>query len=101
MNAIVVRSPRSLSRPRQFAIVKRTPAAATVLQCVATAVVRGIRGTTALAVRAKDMLVDQPRQARWVYATQVEVPEPPTAVVPAPLAEPRQVKVEKLWDIFD
>jgi hypothetical protein len=100
MNAIVVRSPRSLSRPRQFAIVKRTPVAATVLQGVATALVQGIRGATALAVRAKDALVDQPRQAKWVYATQVEAPEPPP-VAPAPPAEPRQVRVEKFWDIFD
>ncbi len=100
MNAIVVRSPRSLSRPRQLAIVKRTPAVVTVLQGMATAVVRGARGATALAVRAKNAVVDQPRQAKWVYATQVEAPEPPP-VVPAPPAEPRQVKVEKLWDIFD
>ena len=100
MNAIVVRSPRSLSRPRQFAIVKRTPAAATILQGVATAVVRGVRGATALAVRAKDVAVARQRQAKWVYATQVEAPDPPP-VAPALPAEPRQVKVEKFWDIFD
>ena len=100
MKAIVVRSPRSLSRPRQLAIVKRTPAVVTVLQGMATAVVRGARGATALAVRATNAAAAHQRQAKWVYATQVEDPDPPP-VAPALPAEPRQVKVEKFWDIFD
>jgi hypothetical protein len=101
MNAIVVRSPRALAKPRQVEIVKYTPAAAIILKGMVAAVARGVRGATDLAVRAKDAVVTQPRQAKWVYATQVEAPEPPPAVVPVPLAEPRQVKVEKFLNFFD
>ena len=97
MNAIVLRSPRSLAKPRRVEIVKHTPAAATVLQGMATAVVRGFRGATDLAVRAREAAAAPRRQARWVDATEIDRPEPP----PALPAEPRQVKVTKFLDMFD
>jgi len=101
MNAIVLSSPRSLSKPRQYEIVKYTPAAATILTGMAAAAVWCVRGVTTLATRVKDMVTAPRRQARWVASRQVESPEPFSFAVPAPLAEPRQVKVTKFLDIFD
>jgi len=101
MNAIVVRSPRSLSKPRRVEIVKHAPAAATVLQGVATTIVRGFRGTAALAARARDLKTAPSREARWVNARQIEAPKPPPPVAPVLPAEPRQVKVHNFLDMFD
>ena len=92
MNAIVLRSPRSLAKPRRVEIVKHTPAVATVFQGVATAIVGGFQGVTALAVRVRQAFT-APREARWVNARQIDTPQLPPPVVPALPAEPRQVKV--------
>ena len=101
MNAIVLSSPRSLSKPRRVEIIKHTPAAAIVLQGVATTIVRGFKGAAALAVRAREAIAAPPREARWVDAREVDTPQLPPPVAPALPAEPRRVKVEKFWDIFD
>jgi len=101
MHAIVLSSPRSLSKPRPFPMVKSAPAVAAVLKSVATAVVRGFRGATDLAVRVQQAAAAPRPQARWVASRQVESPEPFSFAVPAPLAEPRQVKVTKFLDIWD
>jgi len=100
MNAIVVRSPRTLSKPRRVEIVKPTSAVGTVLQGAATAIVRGFKGGAALATRARD-LAASPREARWVNARQIDAPKPPPPVAPVPPAEPRQVKVHNFLDMFD
>ncbi len=101
MNAIVVRSPRSLAKPRRVEIVKHTPAAAVVLQGVATTLVRGFRGAAALAVRARQAVAAPPREARWVNARQVDTPQLPPPVAPALPAEPRRVKVQNFLEMFD
>lgn len=100
MNTIIVRSPRSLSRPRQRTITRPSPAAA-ILESLALGVVKGVRGATALAVRVQREPVVSRRRARWVDSRQVENPELPAPVAtPAP-AEPSRVQLRKFLDIFD
>jgi hypothetical protein len=101
MNAIVVRSPRSLSKPRRVEIVKHAPAAATVFQGMATAIVRGFEGAAALAVRAGKAAAAPPREARWVEARQIDAPNQYHPVTPALPAQPRRVKVQNFLDMFD
>jgi hypothetical protein len=100
MNAIVVRSPRTLSKPRRVEIVKSTSAVGTVLQGAATAIVRGFKGGATLATRARD-LAAPPREARWVNARQIDAPSQYHPVAPALPPEPRQVKVQNFLDMFD
>jgi len=100
MNAIVVRSPRNLSRPRRVAITGRSPVAA-ILKSLTAAVVRDVHGATTLAVRAQQKPVAPRPQARWLASRQVESPEPPATVAPAAPAESNRIQVRKFWDIFD
>jgi hypothetical protein len=100
MNAIVVRSPRNLSRPRRVAITGRSPVAA-MLKSLAAAVVRDVHGATALADRVPQEPVAPRPQARWVASRQVDSPEPPATVAPAAPVESNRIQVRKFWDIFD
>jgi hypothetical protein len=100
MNNIIVRSPRRLSRPRQYAITRPSPAAA-ILKSLAAAVVQGVHGATALAIHVQQTPTVVRRQTRWVDSRQVENPELPAPVAtPAP-AEPSRVQLRKFLDIFD
>ncbi len=101
MNAIVVRSPRRLAKPRRVQIVKHTPAVATVFQGVATTMVRGFRGAAALAVRAHEAAADHSGRVRRVDARQVDTPQRRRPTAPAPSAKPRQVRVRNFLDMFD
>ena len=100
MKTMIVRSPRSLSQPRQVAITRPSPATA-ILESLAAAVAQHVYVATALAVHVRQGLVAPRRQARWVASRQLEGHESPATAEPVALAEPVRVQVRKFLDIFD
>lgn len=103
MNALVLHSPRGLTRPRTQ-IVRRAHSESAVVKPLLTAVARTVRRASALAARTPEEAPPHESASRWVSSNQIESSEPPVqSDLPEPQSEPKALKVRRssLLDIFD
>jgi hypothetical protein len=102
MNALVLHSPRGLTRPRTQ-IVRRAPVDRITVTPLLGALARTYGRVTALLDRVRD-LVAQERTSRWVESRQIESPQMPAQYeLPEPQSQPTTFRVRRssLLDFWD